>query len=199
ERYCCWDLSSVPFRELASVDDPDVPWTRTHSPDGQWLKDDLTMMSYSATTLEPQSTLAGFDEPLNLKPMAGGMNPLENAFAPDSKTLAGWGPLRPPGMIARFLGKSEWTRKMTLWEIPSGRQLALFKDSTAYAYFPDGKSLATWAKEGTIAIWDIPPRRPWWIDYGLPILFTLLMLLGIWHCIRFRRKTPAALDVAPTS
>jgi hypothetical protein len=27
-----------------------------------------------------------------------------------------------------------------------------------------------------------------WDEYGLPILFTLLLLLACWHCIRFRTK-----------
>ena len=41
---------------------------------------------------------------------------------------------------------------------------------------------------GTIQVWDLPPRRPWWINYGLPVLFVLLVLLGARHCVRFRKQ-----------
>jgi hypothetical protein len=70
------------------------------------------------------------------------------------------------------------------WSVPDGQRIAYFdRCPTSSFFFPDSKSLAILHGE-TFEIWDMPPRRPWWIECGLPVLFALLLLLGCtaWRC-----------------
>src|SRR5262249_44085761 len=88
-------------------------------------------------------------------------------------------------------------------EVPSGRTVASFNDDSfsskngkQFAYLPDGKGIAILKlSEGIIEIWDLPPRRPIWVDYGLPALFILLLLYACWSRMRRRRKVAISEEV----
>jgi hypothetical protein len=103
-----------------------------------------------------------------------------------------------PEVLDRFSNRSRSGRyDFTVWHVATGQQLVVLRDCNDCAYFPDGKQLAVAHKDGTIEIWDIPPRRPLWIEYGLPVFFVLLLLLACWHCVQFRKKMAQAAGNPP--
>jgi hypothetical protein len=114
-------------------------------------------------------------------------------FGPDSQTIAGLGPVKPSAFqlwLARAvprLARPSSEEAVQVWTWPGGQPVAAFPGGPAFAYFAGGRRIAVAATDGTIEIWDIPPRRPWYIHYGLPVLFALLVLLGVrmvWRAVR---------------
>jgi WD40 repeat protein len=86
----------------------------------------------------------------------------------------------------------------TIAEIPiaDAHLYAHYRDVGKRCYLlPPGAGLLTASRDGTIAVWDLPPRRPWWIEYGLP---TLAIALVLGSCVRWlnrrrgRRRAPMA-------
>jgi WD40 repeat protein len=151
------------------------------SPDGQFLfhheGTGSPLLSCTATK-QPPTPLLGLD--IAVSP---------TSFAPNSKILAGVSQSQP-GFLSRWLDGPEpnYRLDLKLWNVATGRELAVFKDNLTFTFFPDGNSLVTRNDEGVFEIWDIPPLRPWWIDYGLPVLFVFLILVAGWHSLRFRKK-----------
>jgi WD40 repeat protein len=179
-----WDVSQTQARRIGEFD-PGSHYA--FSPDGHWLYVQLTKPSdvfiWETNTLR---------QPISLGQYAGKFE-----FSPDSRFLAGWCRDASPRRLSwlqELLGRKTNTASvdmLKLWEVATGKEAADFADAAAFAFFPDGKRLATWREntvENTVEIWDLPPRRPWWIEYGLPVLFVLLLLLACWQCIRFRRR-----------
>src|SRR5262249_52293765 len=115
----------------------------------------------------------------------------------DSQYLGGYCDPKPPGRLAwvkELLTKKPAqapTQALQLWELATGKELADYAGCTSYEFFPDGR-LATW-RDNTLEIWDVPPKRAWWIEYGLPVIFALLLFFGarlVW--LAFRARSPEA-------
>lgn len=188
-----WNLTTTPPVRLAT-------WpqcTVVFSPDGQWFLANVATSPnpwrlFEARTLQPQDCgFPGedyFDQGL--------------IFALDTRTLAAHYTGTRPNWLDRLLNRPVeqgivWGVK--IWDVASGRLLADIPERQFFTYFPDGKSMAISGSDGRVEIWDIPPRRPWWIDYSLPIVFILLLLLGmrlIWRA--FRRPAPTKATGRPS-
>jgi WD40 repeat protein len=178
-----WDITIMPPRRLGSVDGQTV----TFSTDGEWvavgkweetLRASRTWNIFHVANLEKSSIwhTESEDEPrfaADSRTFAAKIEALPSSF---SEFLAKWLPVKP----------ASYSETVKVWQLPGGEEIASC-DGDSFAYFPDGKRLAV-ARQGIIDLWDIPPHRPWWIDYGLPVLFVLLLMLTCWHCIRFRRN-----------
>src|SRR5262249_52248798 len=159
-----------------------------HSPDGQWIPIVVTprianprpalMVLHAAATLEPHAIVAG-GELISSSP----------TFAPDSRSMAAVSSI-PASLLGQWIGREPYDHCVQLWDVPTGRLLASFSDSLKYVYAPDGQTLITW--DGVINLWDIPPRRPWWIEYGLPLVFAVLVLLAVRLVWRAVRKPPGS-------
>jgi len=105
-------------------------------------------------------------------------------------------------------GFSEPLHCVRVWKLADNGEVALVPDASAFAYLPDGSALVTWRsirsgqsaagangpEIGIVEIWDIPPRRPGLVEYGLPVLFALLLLIGlrlivgVWRGFRGRER-----------
>lgn len=172
-----WDVASESARRLASVGDGTDP---VLSPDGQWLC--LRHFPPGETVLSEAGTCR---RAISL----GDVRWIE--FSPDSRTLAGWREANSPTRLAwldwLFRRKTADDPLLTFWESATGKEIAAFSGPCSYAFFPDGRRFATW-RDNTVDVWDIPPRRPWCIEYGLPVVFACLLILGCRLAWRFRRE-----------
>src|SRR5262249_54139193 len=93
----------------------------------------------------------------------------EGVFGPDGKTvvITGLGrnrkehPIIPLlyklGLVDRF---DNYLHVARLWDVERPQELACFPDCQQALYSPDGKTLATAHRDGTIRLWDVPPRKP---------------------------------------
>lgn len=116
---------------------------------------------------------------------------ISQAVAPDKKTSA-WN--APPTItyaarLHRFLGMKIPQNQVILKDSQTKESLGIFEDAVLFGWFPDGKTFATVRSDGSIQLWDLPPRRPMWVEYGLPALFGLLIVLGGWYCYRSIRSS----------
>jgi WD40 repeat protein len=181
-----WDVSTVPFPESGFAQGREVVTFPVGclSADGRWL--------WSMDQGPGSWQLNAIDTPdlaITLDKLSIGTP----TIAPDSRSAAGWTWSRPR-FIDWLLGNPamEDAADLMIWQVPGGRELAALRDCSDFMYFPDGKSLATWSADGTMQIWDIPPRRPWSLDYSLPVVFVLLIILGCRLVWRFHRVPPDA-------
>lgn len=123
-------------------------------------------------------------------------------FSPDGKTVAfssvqvevRHGLLE--SLLTWFRKPEQSRRSCRVWDIERREEIACFWDVDAFSYFPDGKCIAISKRIGTLEIWDLPPRRYFLIEYGLPVLFGMLLLAGIWHIRQFRKRSPTVPAVA---
>jgi len=111
-------------------------------------------------------------------------------FAPDGQTLT-CKPASPPRVDVLRDWFTRWglprgnkalqnAPPVVLLNAAQGAELAAFEDCTCCAYFPNSRALVIGQSDGAIELWDVPPCRPWVVDYGLPILFAGLLLAGSW-------------------
>ena len=71
----------------------------------------------------------------------------------------------------------------TAWDIAAGAERDWVKTATLWSeahFSPDGRTLAVRCEDGTIQLWDLPPRRPWGRIIGLATLFTGGLVLPVW-------------------
>jgi WD40 repeat protein len=197
-----WDLQASPPRPVVQREQ-----TAFHfSPNGAWV---AAGPHYLRGSSQPPEHWEISDTDSFQPHLALGILEDEPVFAPDSQTVAAQLETTPspPGWLEEWLARlglavskqskpaSTSTKPVAIWDLRKGRLLEVIPDVGAFAYFPDGKALATWSEDGAIRIWDIPPRRPRWIEYGLPVVFVLLLLLGAWFVWRAIRK-PMRAEVA---
>jgi WD40 repeat protein len=183
-----WDIAARPPRQLGQVDLVGGD-AGQFSPDSKWLaimpylgksthvrfydartsaKLDLRLLDFSTLTFSPTGTAIA--DVTRREPSVW------------EEWLADWLPTRAHREAYDVL----WVQ-----EFPTGREIAALPDAAGFAFFPDGQSIAVGKTDGTIEIWDIPPCRPWWIDYGLPAVFAVLLLLAarlVWRAVRKPRE-----------
>src|SRR5262249_43235914 len=98
-----------------------------------------------------------------------------------------------PSWLDLIVTRKSDSRGVRIWEASSGQVLGTLWGSVGFLYLPDGKAMLTWSNDGNIRIWDLPLRRPWYVDYGLPVLFALLVILGVRMMWRALCKPPASI------
>jgi WD40 repeat protein len=203
-----WDIKTSPPRQRGSIPGNG---NRTFSADGRWMASAVGRLGsapalgistlnfagvdgqielWDLSTLEQKHTISAFlrgeyPDDRHWGGPYGGRIPIAR-FAPDSSVVAAMIE-QPPGRIVEWLGLGS-IPAVRIWDPATGQLLATLWDCEGFTYFPDGKSMATWSRDGIIRIWDLPPHRPWWIEFGLPVLFAMLVLLGCWQCTRFRKR-----------
>jgi len=124
---------------------------------------------------------------------------LDRVFAPDSKRIvvSGIKTWPSPSPIAELYNR--WFAKTTggssvslsrMWDLETCEELATFDDdndarySPDTLYSPDSKTLATTHEDGTVRIWDVPPRKPVPAILGMSLVLWLSMLVAIRLCAR---------------
>jgi WD40 repeat protein len=190
-----WDITTMPPRQLGTV--KGQPMRLKLSPDGNWVADGTCVAVAMDWNILDVTNLD--------KPSLWHNEGSEPIFSPDSQTLAATILDPPPSSFTLLVEK--WSRikptkptvAVKVWQLPSFQEIASFDQSDLFAYFPDRRGLAVARPDGTIDIWDIPPRRPWYIEYALPVLFVLLLLLAFWHCLQFRRKLALTANAVTSS
>jgi hypothetical protein len=191
-----WDVNSFPPKRLGTLAYRPSP-TPGFSPDGQWLgfwserAPDSGDWQYEIWDPASSQLLGRISESVRVRP----------TFAPGSTSIVALVSIpENPGLLDRLLQRRTGSlpiNSVKVWTVPDCREIASFPRAECFAYFPDGQQLAV-ARGDTIELWDIPPRRPLLVEYGLPVLFVLVLLLGVRHCVRFRKKLaePSAEPVA---
>jgi WD40 repeat protein len=130
--------------------------------------------THSSHTLSPDSNLFAYWEGIDQKP-----SPLLELL---SKFV--------PGMNAPEVVR---TSSIHCWDLTTGREFPPFPGGRdVFAFSADSRMLAAYCADGTIKLWDIPPRKPLGWFLGLAGLLLLLTLGGFWWQAR-RRKRQAAL------
>ncbi len=124
-------------------------------------------------------------------------------FTPDSKAVLVTGMISfgHDNAITDFLGqyipafRPTFPRVVRLWDVETGQQIAAFTDCWHALYAPDGKTVATAHEDGTIRIWDVPPRKPVLALFGVSLVLWLAPLVGVQLLgrllRRFRRRRAA--------
>jgi WD40 repeat protein len=160
-------------------------WDTTRNQiDHTFEKDELVselVFSPSGNTILAKGGLKPFaDEVWFMDSMTGskGMelaNLADFGFAPDGETVLGVSSSFPSGAITRF-------------ETPTGKQLLQVKlPFISRAVLMPGTPAVVTQENGTIAFWDLPPRRPlWWIveGIGFPLMLILMIATGSWNLLR---------------
>jgi WD40 repeat protein len=75
-----------------------------------------------------------------------------------------------------------------LWDVETARQIATFTECGQADCSSDGKTLVTAHEDGTIKLWDIPPRKPILAILGLSLVLWFALLFGVPLSIRLVRR-----------
>jgi WD40 repeat protein len=174
-----WDVSTLPPRKVGTLDYSSVSF----SPDSRWLIGTGIRGNcegaipgwevWDTATLQSQYC---FPDEI--------ADPL---FAPDGKTCIHYREAEPRlSWLRRWFGGelTEARYELLLRDAATGQTIAALAAGNGVDYLRDGQSIATWTHDGRIRIWDIPPRRPWWIEYGLPCVFGVVLLGFIGYACR---------------
>jgi WD40 repeat protein len=194
-----WDIQPSPPRIVGQWEEGWIDF----SPDSAWL-----VVKKPAATLELAADYTIWQPGESAPHLSLGVLAAQPVFAPDGRTLVAETNVMPPapswldewfGWVGISTQPTPWESQVLLeiWDIAQRRQLAAVNDSGKYAYLPDGKTLVLCRTDGMMQLWDIPPRRPWWIEYGLPLLFASLLVIGAWLISRHWRRP--AQGPAPVS
>jgi WD40 repeat protein len=130
-------------------------------------------------------------------------------FGPDRRTLIVHGLLCRDSLAARInaVRAGQFQEAMSgrqgciarLWQVDSGESLAVFDGDTPL-FSSDGQSLVLLHHDGSICVWDVPPKKPWLGIVGLSVAGGLL-LLSIGYLIRLKSyagRTGSALRIDRT-
>ncbi len=119
-------------------------------------------------------------------------------FSPDSKTvvITGLGRNRKTSPMYEWLSDlGIWKHASfgydgvaRLWDVERCKELACFEDCDRVLYSPDSKTLATAHKDGTVRLWDVPPRKPMLAILGTSLVLWFALLLSIQLGQRFLRR-----------
>ena len=198
-----WNIEAKPPREEAPPRPDLMLPSYGFSGDGEWLLEAAHPGSLPRHTEYKIYSVSNLKRPV-LSLVHNDSSLAHPEFAADSRSVAGtmleeYSSLVLLDWILRPRSKQRVVIKV--WELPTARQLAAidqgpplpFPAGHHFVFMPHGKGLVTW-KENIVEIWDIPPRRPVLVDYGLPVLFALLLLFGIGTMWSFgrRRSTEAS-------
>jgi len=183
-----WDLSIAPLKKLAEGNLLDC------SGDGRWL-----LIGKEGRVLD---TLNGTERTLHLPG-----DYMQSSFAPHGPMITcGWlssGMPSPSPWWEPWLGWFRISRPQpvrtspyscSVFDCTTGQELLSINGCSAWQWSPDGQTLVV-AQGSLIQVWEMPPRRPWWVAFGLPSGFASLLLAGYWFArrIRFTRTRPAFL------
>jgi WD40 repeat protein len=109
-------------------------------------------------------------------------------FAPDNKTIVVWriASWRGPDPITSLYYQNFTTSKgvkivtdARMWDLETCKELADFEDCHFAVYSADSKLLATAHEDGTVRIWDVPPRKPLVAILGVSFGLWALVILAI--------------------
>jgi len=191
-----WDVASRPPRLGCSLE---TPLQLDFSADSKWLVSFRDVSIWNMDTFERQPLPEGFD-----------YNPPR--FSADSRLLIDWqdaGSLeesRLSDWLPDWLARPRDDRmSLQVMHLATGKRDAPFivRNALFDVYSTaSGAGMVSYDRApddtGILDVWDLPPRRPAWVEYGLPAVFVVLLLLGTWHCVRFCRrvKRPAIEAVA---
>jgi WD40 repeat protein len=75
-----------------------------------------------------------------------------------------------------------------LWNVEQCKELACFENCNQVLYSPDGKILATVHDDGTVRLWDVPPRKPVLAILGVSLVLWFGLAVGVQLWIRVLRR-----------
>ncbi len=146
-----WDLDTG--KELGSFTGSARIIYLTFSPDGKRLAlvdADKNVRVWDAATGSELLALSGHEGPLAVV-----------AFTPDGKTLVSGGGDASPMIRASPEGNAK--SELKLWDAQTGKSLGKLKAHetpiTGLAFTPDGQTLVTGSRDGTLKIWDWGQRQ----------------------------------------
>jgi len=185
-----WDLSIAPPKILAVGNLLDC------SGDGRWL-----LIGKEGRLLDTRN---GTKRTVRL---AGDC--VMSSFAPNSQAVAcghlsSGLPASPPWWepwlvwfgISRTQAVPRSPYSCSVFDCTTGQELLFINDCSARQWSPDGQTLVV-AQSSLIQVWDMPPRRPWCVAFGLPSGFAFLLLAGFWFARRVHSpRTRPAIPVA---
>jgi WD40 repeat protein len=184
-----WDIAAQPPRRIVSA-----PLTYgMFSPDGRWFFTPASRTIYELATAREIPVAVFYTVDGNRGPPVYSAN---NKFlvgyceeAPRLAWLPSWAPWKPDAANSLEIIEVATGRRDT--SLPMARPTQMNGPDWGLCRWQGTEKILTVDCHGTVSVWDLPPRRPGWIDYGLPAVFGLLVLLGVWLVWRAVRKAPA--------
>lgn len=194
-----WDISGQP-RLIAVLKD----WKIATSEDKNWIlqSEEKGVHLVSLSAGKQFSLTRSVDAPASNQGAPG-------QFSPDSRMVAVTG-IYPRTMDNPFFRwirdylpikfAGQWQDVARLWDVETGAELGAFHGcadpygSTTVLFSPDSKTLATLQEDGTMRLWDVPPRARIWQILGSAIVlwsFTYVSA-NVWK-LRLGRPKPIRL------
>jgi WD40 repeat protein len=155
-----WDVTAWPVRHVTTVESRNVL-----SPDCKLLARWLPSSAVELQDLDSMRVRAILESPDG----DAGTPGWEIRFSPDSTSVATKGALHDPPKPGPVTGWFQWLfgfspssyrllSVVRLWSTENGRELQRFPNCHDAEFSPDGHTLATFSDDGTIQLWDLPPR-----------------------------------------
>lgn len=136
-----WDVNSGKLLAELKGHTREV-WTVAFSPNGKWIvtgAGDRNIRVFDAQALQLAKTLT---TPTGLRNIC---------FSPDGRTLASCGGADNDAVV-RLWDAESWRERLTL----SGHGAMIFQ----VRFTPDGKTLLSASKDGSVRVWDLPQKKP---------------------------------------
>jgi WD40 repeat protein len=184
-----WDVKKG-FKEVGCVD-----CRHQFSRDEDWLltfSDADEPVVYDTATFQPHGPMwrAGDRRPPLgfIGPVTNFNNAVECQLAPDGKTVIVTGlsaGISANPVTALFDRYAAWFKTpgsgevARLWDVETAQELVAFDGCTHALYSPDGKTLITMYADGTVKVWDVPPRKPVFLLFGFTSVLWLAVLVGV--------------------
>src|SRR5262249_46674180 len=131
----------------------------------------------------------------------GGELPAELQFAPGAKAVMMIGvpnPRTSNPLRTRRAGQPDRVKEgpppwlIRVWAVETAEELLALLGCQETRFSPDGKLLAAAYADGTVQVWDVPPRKPARFVLGLSALLWAVIVAGAW----LLRRTTAVGEVA---